>query len=160
MKTLMLLRHAKSSWKVTALADKDRPLTRRGRRDARKLGKRLAKRNVRIDAIVSSPAARARSTARRFAKRFGFKTKQIQIDDRLYGATARGLLAVIRNFDDKLRNVMLVGHNPELSVLAKRFAPATDSLSTCALAAFRLDCHSWSTIDDASLVDATLVEPK
>src|SRR5437763_1654347 len=83
MKTLFLIRHAKSSWPDPALPDKDRPLGDRGRRDARKMGKRLAKRDVKPDLILSSPARRALKTARIIAKKLDYKRKDIVAADRL-----------------------------------------------------------------------------
>src|SRR6202022_2048110 len=82
MKTLFLIRHAKSSWDDPALSDKDRPLGDRGRRDAPRMGKRLAKRNVTPDLILSSPARRALTTAEIFAKKLDYKRKDIVVDDR------------------------------------------------------------------------------
>src|SRR6476659_2397420 len=108
MKTLFLIRHAKSSWDDTALPDKDRPLGDRGRRDAPKMGKRLAKRDVKPDLILSSPARRALTTAESVAKKLDYK---------LTGAV-HDLLNVIHKVGDKLERVMLFGHNPELTELA------------------------------------------
>jgi hypothetical protein len=88
MKTLFLIRHAKSSWDDTALPDKDRPLDDRGRRDAPKMGKRLAKRDVKPDLILSSPARRALTTAEVIAKKLDYKLKDIVVDDRLYAGRA------------------------------------------------------------------------
>src|SRR5207302_4503921 len=95
MKTLFLIRHAKSSWNDTALPDKDRPLSDRGRRDAPKMGKRLAKRDVKPDLILSSPARRALTTAEIIAKKLDYKLKEIVADDRLYASAVHDLLNVI-----------------------------------------------------------------
>src|SRR5437764_13379774 len=84
MKTLFLIRHAKSSWDDPALSDKDRPLSDRGRRDAPKMGKRLAKRDVKPDLILSSPARRALTTAEVIAKELDDKLKDIGVHDLLY----------------------------------------------------------------------------
>ena len=86
MKTLFLIRHAKSSWDDPALSDKDRPLSDRGRRDAPKMGKRLAKRDVKPDLILSSPARRALTTAEIIAKKLDYKLKDIVENDRLMPA--------------------------------------------------------------------------
>ena len=110
MKTLFLIRHAKSSWDDTALPDKDRPLGDRGRRDAPKMGKRLAKRDVKPDLILSSPARRALTTAEIIAKKLNYKRKDIVVDDRLYAAAVHGLLNVIHGLGDKLERVILFGH--------------------------------------------------
>ena len=96
MKTLFLIRHAKSSWDDPALSDKDRPLGDRGRRDAPRMGKRLAKRDVKPDLILSSPARRALTTAEIIAKKLDYKRKDIVVDTRLYASTVDGLLNVRR----------------------------------------------------------------
>jgi phosphohistidine phosphatase len=95
MKTLFLIRHAKSSWESTALPDKDRPLNDRGKRDAPKMGKRLAKRDVKPDLILSSPARRALTTAEIIAKKLNYKRRDIVVDDRLYAGAVRDLLNVV-----------------------------------------------------------------
>ena len=152
MKTLFLMRHAKSSWDDDDLRDVDRPLAPRGMRDARKMGKRLAKRDKKIDLILSSPAVRARATAQLLAKKLGYKPKKIIVDDRLYAATERDLLAVIRALDNKLRRVILVGHNPELTALARRFSSDITQLPTSAIAEFKFDTRSWSDVAKDRLV--------
>jgi len=100
MKTLFLIRHAKSSWEYTALPDKDRPLNDRGKRDAPKMGKRLAKRDVKPDLILSSPARRALTTAEFIAKKLNYKRKDIVVDDRLYAGAVHDLLNVVHKLGD------------------------------------------------------------
>jgi phosphohistidine phosphatase len=138
MKTLFLIRHAKSSWDDTALPDKDRPLGDRGRRDAPKMGKRLAKRDVKPDLILSSPARRALTTAEIVAKKLDYKLKDIVVDDRLYAGAVHDLLNVIHKLGDKLERVMLFGHNPELTEFAHRLSSEITHMPTCAVAEFRL----------------------
>ena len=89
MKTLLLIRHAKSSWDDPALPDKDRPLNDRGRRDAPKMGKRLAKRGVKPDLILSSPALRALRTAEIIAKMLDYQRRDIVLNERLYCSRGR-----------------------------------------------------------------------
>ena len=122
MKTLFLIRHAKSSWDDTALPDKDRPLNDRGKRDAPKMGKRLAKRDVKPDLILSSPAKRALTTAEIIAKKLDYKLKDIVVDDRLYAGAVHDLLNVIHKLGDKPKRVILFGHNPELTEFAHRLS--------------------------------------
>ena len=121
MKTLFLIRHAKSSWDDTTLPDKDRPLNDRGRRDAPKMGERLAKRNVKPDLILSSPAVRALRTAEIIAKKLDYRRK-IVVNEQLYAVGADDLLDVIHQLGDKVERVMLFGHNPELTELAHRLS--------------------------------------
>ncbi len=160
MKTLFLIRHAKSSWDDTSLADRDRPLNDRGKRDAPKMGERLAKRDVSPDLILSSPAVRALETAEIIAKKLDYRRKDIVVDDRLYAVAADDLLDVIHKLDDKLRRVMLFGHNPELTELAHRLSGKISHLPTCAVAEFRFDAKSWSKIGKVKPTKVALDYPK
>jgi phosphohistidine phosphatase len=160
MKTLFLIRHAKSSWDELALVDQQRPLSDRGRRDAPKMGKRLAKRNARPDLMLSSPALRALKTARMIAKKLGRKRKHIAVDSRLYAAEVADLLRLLRRLDNRLKRVMLFGHNPELSGLARHFADEVNHLPTCAVAKFKFDVNSWRRIGRATLIGVALDFPK
>ena len=160
MKTLFLIRHAKSSWDDTALSDKDRPLGDRGKRDAPKMGKRLAKRHVKPDLILSSPALRALSTAEIIAKKLDYERKNIVVDDRVYAGEVDDLLNVIHKLGDKLKRVMLFGHNPELTELARRLSSEITHMPTCAVAEFTFDAKSWSNIGKAKLSKVALDYPK
>ena len=160
MKTLFLIRHAKSSWDNSALPDKDRPLNDRGRRDAPKIGDQLAKRDVKPDLMLSSPAVRALETAEIIAKKLDYKRKKIVIDDRLYAAAADDLLDVVHKLDDKLERVMLFGHNPELTELAHRLSSKITNMPTCAVAEFTFDAKSWSSIGRAKPAKVALGYPK
>jgi phosphohistidine phosphatase len=160
MKTLFLIRHAKSSWDDTALPDKDRPLSDRGRRDAPKMGKRLAKRDVKPDLILSSPARRALTTAEIIAKKLDYKRKNIVVEDRLYSGAVHDLLNVVQKLGDKLERVMLFGHNPELTELAHRLSSEITHMPTCAVAEFMFSAKSWSNIGKAKLAKVALDYPK
>jgi len=160
MKTLFLIRHAKSSWGDTALPDKDRPLNDRGRRDAPKMGERLAKRDVKPDLILSSPARRALKTAEIIAKKLDYMLKDIVVDDRLYAGEADDLLRVIHKLGDKLERVMLFGHNPELTELAHRLSSKITHMPTCAVAEFTFDAKSWSYIGKGKPSSVTLDYPR
>jgi phosphohistidine phosphatase len=160
MKTLFLIRHAKSSWDDPALPDKDRPLGDRGRRDAPRMGKRLAKRDVKPDLILSSPARRALTTAEIIAKKLDYKRKDIVVDTRLYASTVDGLLNVIHGVGDKLERVILFGHNPELTELAHRLSGEITHMPTCAVAEFTFNTKSWSKIVKVDLAKVALDYPK
>jgi phosphohistidine phosphatase len=159
MKTLLLVRHAKSSWSHTELADAERPLTRRGIRDAREMAKRLAKDSAKVEAIVSSSAVRALATATIVAKKLGYKPKKISVDARLYAAPVRDLLKVIQTQDDRLRRVMLIGHNPGLSELIQRLSKVVVDLPTGAVATLKFDANSWLGLDKAPLFSVTIEVP-
>jgi phosphohistidine phosphatase len=149
MRTLYLVRHAKSSWDDPALADHDRPLNERGLRDVATMGQRLAQRGVKPDLLLASPATRALTTAEHLAKALGIKPKHIVVDDRLYAAAASELLAVIQACGDKARHVMLVAHNPGLTDLAHRFAGEITHMPTCTVAELTFAAASWGDIGEA-----------
>jgi phosphohistidine phosphatase len=159
-RTLILVRHAKSSWDGIDLPDMERPLADRGKRDAPMIGKRLAKQQAKPDLILSSPARRALATAQIIAKELGYKTKDIAVDDRLYASQPETLLAVIGELNDKLKCVMLFGHNPEFSELAHRLSSDITLLPTCAFAQFTFETKSWSTIGDVQPANVILDYPK
>ena len=160
MKTLFLVRHAKSSKDDPTLVDRDRPLADRGRKEAPKMGKRLAKRDVKPDLVVSSPALRALTTAQLITAEIGYERKDIVVDDRLYASSADGLLAVIRALDKKFDRVMLVGHNPEFTELAHRLSIDIVDLPTCAVAEFRFDTNKWSDVGEVEPAQSTLDHPQ
>lgn len=142
------------------MPDRDRPLNERGQRDAPKMGKRLARLGVKPDLILSSPAARAVATARILAEKLDCKPGDIRVDDRLYAAEADDLLHVIRNLADKVKSVMLVGHNPELTELAHRFSDRIAHMPTCAIAVFEFDATSWFGTGEAPPATVMFHTPK
>lgn len=160
MKTLYLVRHAKSSRDDPTLPDRDRPLEARGERDAAMMSKRWSHRHTQLDLILSSPAARALATAKAIAGGLDYKVKDIVVNDRLYAATADDLIAVIEELDDKLERVMLVGHNPGFTDLACRFSSKITHMPTCARAEFTFDVKAWSGIGQARPARAAFDSPK
>jgi phosphohistidine phosphatase len=159
MKTLLLVRHAKSSWGDPSLPDRERPLNERGKRDAPRMGKRLADLGVRPDVVLSSPARRAFKTARILAGELGCKAEDIRVDARLYASEPDVLLQVIRELGDGKKCVMLVGHNPELTELAHRLSARITHLPTCAVALFAFDAKSWSGTGNEEPAKVVLYTP-
>ena len=160
MKTLFLVRHAKSSWDEATLPDKERPLNDRGLRDAPRVGTRLAKRDVKPDLILSSPARRALTTAEIIAGKLGYKVGDIVVDERLYAAAPDDLLEVISGLGHKPKRVMLFGHNPGLTELANRLSSEITHMPTCAVAEFAFDIKSWSDVGSHEPANVTLHLPK
>jgi len=159
-RTLFLVRHAKSSWDGIDLPDTERPLADRGKRDAPMMGKRLEKRQVKPDLILSSPARRALSTAEIIANELDYRVKDIVVDDRLYATDAETLLGVIGELSDKLKCVMLFGHNPEFTDLAHRLSNEVTLMPTCAVAQFTFESESWATIGAVKPAKVVLDYPK
>jgi len=145
MRTLYLVRHAKSSWKHPELEDIDRPLSKRGRRDAPFMGRLLREMGVKPDRLLASQAKRAVKTAEAFAAELGYPKKDITQDDMLYGADAEGLLQVVRTLADGIQTVMLFGHNPGLLDVAILLTGGRlAKFPTAAVACLELDVASWS----------------
>ena len=140
-KTLYLVRHAKSSWSAADLNDFDRPLNTRGLRDAPEMGRRLTARGVRPGIILCSPAKRAVQTL----EQLNLDCGHVEYEERMYAASDRELLSLIRALNDRYRSAMLIGHNPAMSVLAGALSGAQiHSMPTCAVAAIRLDESLWA----------------
>ncbi|HDK43273.1 MAG TPA: histidine phosphatase family protein [Desulfobacteraceae bacterium] len=147
MKSLLLCRHAKSSWSDITLADIDRPLNKRGRRDAPLMGARLAMLGVKPDAVVSSPARRAYKTARYLAGALGFSRKMIIVINEIYEASPDILLATVRAFDNNVEQVIMVGHNSEITVLANKLGGlGIDNIPTCGVVALDFAVRSWRDV--------------
>ena len=161
MKTLYLVRHAKSSRDDPRLPDRDRPLNERGMHDAPMMGERLAQRGVRPDVVLSSPALRALTTAELVAKPLGIGPQVITIDNRLYEASPPVLLAVIRALDDTHTSAMIFGHNPEFSELALRLSGGEiANMPTCGVAELHFDTPHWSHLGEAPAVQVRFESPK
>ena len=160
MKTLFLIRHAKSSKDDPSLRDIERPLNHRDRRTASKMGEVLAKRGVKPDLILSSPATRALATAEIMVAKLGYNSKDIVLDDQLYAVEEGNLLYVIRKLDKNLLSVMLFGHNPELTDLAHRLSPDITDMATCAVLEFAFEANSWSSVGKVKPARVRLIDPK
>lgn len=150
MKTLILVRHAKSSWEEAGLSDSERPLNERGKRDAPEMAKRLRKRKLEIDKLVSSPAERAFRTARFFAKEFDFKKDDILVEKALYGALSSGFEQVVAGLKDKYTTVALFSHNPGITEYANTLTNVrTDNVPTCGVFAVQADVDNWAAFAKA-----------
>ena len=148
MKTLILIRHAKSSWDDFSQRDFDRDLNGRGRRDAPEMGRRLAARGIAPDAFVVSTACRARKTAELMATGFGFPLEQIEFRDDLYLAGPSTMLNVIRQTADSVQTLALLAHNPGITELANQLAGGRriDNMPTSGMATFSLAGDSWQAV--------------
>lgn len=148
MKILTLVRHAKSSWKDTSLSDRDRPLNKRGKRDAPEMGRRIVAAGIRPSLIVSSPAVRAWTTAKIIADEIGYPREFLQRDNGLYLATVNGILDVIVAQDVGFSSLMLVGHNPGFTDFANYLVPGlTNNMPTAAVVSVEIDSDDWSLYD-------------
>lgn len=153
---LTLLRHAKSSWNDPGLADHDRPLSKRGQRDAPMMGERLAARGARPAAILSSTARRALTTARRVAEALDYPLDEIRPSRRLYFADTHRILRFIMEQPSEWPEIIVVGHNPGFTDLANLLLPELrlDNLVTAGYVAMDIPADDWSAI---ARVPATLL---
>ena len=160
-KTLILVRHAKSSWADPHLTDHERPLNKRGLDDAPKMARRLAKRGERPDQVVTSSALRALETAKVFASKLEVADRPLVVEPKIYGAGVDELVELIRGFDEGLGSVLVVGHNPTLSELCHRITgEELGELSTCSVVTLRVPSGTWGSVGRAKLDLFDLDYPK
>lgn len=144
MKTVCIIRHAKSSREDAELADIDRPLAPRGIRDAPVMGERLRAMDVRFDVVYSSPATRAKSTAELLAEGMRDSAERITIVELLYGGDDTDILEFLASRSDALDSVALVLHNPEATALSNRIGDMpVDDMPTCGVYIVRIDTDRW-----------------
>jgi phosphohistidine phosphatase len=153
MKKLYLIRHAKSSWKDISLNDFDRPLNKRGKRNAPFMALKLKEKNIYPDLLLSSPANRAKTTAKYFKEKYDFKEK-IVLDDSLYHASNAEMEAIVKNIDDKYNTVFLFAHNPTINTFVENYVDIYDNVPTCGIVGIEFDTDRWSdfTFSVAELV--------
>lgn len=150
MKTLLLVRHAKSDWGDPGLSDFDRPLNERGKEDAPAMALRLHDKKIRVDAFIASPAKRAKKTATIFAKQYGVDKDDIIFRDELYGAATTVFYDVILSANNKLNSIAIFSHNPGITDFANLLTSTrVDNIPTCGVFAIKADCKSWDAFKDA-----------
>jgi phosphohistidine phosphatase len=144
IRRLLICRHAKSSWQDGDVSDFARTLNKRGERDAPEMGRRLVQRGIQPDLILTSPATRAQSTAMHYAAQLGCAPDVLQLNPAQYAASPSALLAVVQGLPPQMRTVLLVGHNPESTVLANALGGlAIDNIPTCGVVALEFVLDSW-----------------
>jgi phosphohistidine phosphatase len=144
MKILYLVRHAKSSWKDDSISDAERPLNKRGERDAPFMAELLSMKGIRPDLLVSSPALRALSTAKIFANAFEYLEGKIEVEDKAYLADTSDIWSIVRSFDDGSDSVMLFGHNPGFTEFVNLFDNVLiDNVPTAAVICIAFSADIW-----------------
>ena len=158
MKTIYILRHAKSSWDNPNLADFERPLNKRGLESAPFIGEIIFKNNFQPDSVLSSPAERAKQTAF-LVKETGKIEAEIQFDERIYEASPQQLLQVISELETDRESALLIGHNPGLEGLIRFLTGANQTMPTAALAVVDLDVQNWEETNAGCGNLRTLIRP-
>jgi len=144
MKQLLLIRHAKSSWDDPLQNDIDRPLNKRGMKDAPAMAKHLLDKKIKIDTFISSPAARALGTCIYFAKAYDVKKKEIIQIDELYNAQVENFYKVICEADDSFEAIALFSHNPGITEFANELTDVhVDDMPTCSIFAVKANIEKW-----------------
>ena len=159
MRTLYLLRHAKSSWKDVTLPDFDRPLKDRGRKAAKRIGRYLAAEKLKDPIVVCSPAVRTRETADIVLRQANLRV-DVRFEERIYEASLRDLVHVVSEIPDEKQVAIMIGHNPGFEELLAYLTGEGRRMPTCALAKIKFEVESWKDIkEDAGALD-WFVTPK
>ena len=159
MKTLFVLRHAKSSWDNPDWSDFERPLNSRGLDAARFIGGLIYERRLAPQIIISSPAKRAKQTAV-LVKEIAEISKPVVFDERIYEASPLTLFNLIREFDEKYKSVLIIGHNPGFENLVRVLTGETVQMPTAALAKINIDVEIWCAIESGMGELEFLIRPK
>ncbi len=144
MKTLLLVRHAKSDWDASGLPDFDRPLNERGKKDAPVMAARLQEKKIPLDGFIASPAKRAAKTAKIFAEEYRLSKQDIRFMEELYLPAAGVFYSVIEQTDDTLQHIAIFSHNNGITDFANELTSARiDNIPTCGIFALKIHCDSW-----------------
>ncbi len=147
MKKLYLVRHAKSSWKYPETPDHDRPLNKRGKRDAPFMGELLFKKGEEPEVLITSSAQRAFATARTFARELNYPPNKIIKEREIYEADTNDLLMIIGKIDNQFESAMLFGHNPGFTLLNNLLTDThIDNIPTCSIVIIELDIKDWNDV--------------
>jgi phosphohistidine phosphatase len=149
MKTLLVLRHAKSSWNDSALGDHERPLNERGRRDGPRMGRLLREYGLIPDIVISSDAVRAQRTAEAVAEAARY-VGEILLDERLYLASPADILSLLRTVREDADRIMVVGHNPGLEGLVEQLTGEREDMPTATLAQIVLPIDRWGDLQPST----------
>ena len=159
MKSLILLRHAKSSWDDASLDDFDRPLNSRGQKAAPLMGKWLRNKKLKPDLILSSPALRAKETTRLVCEKAGW-SDLISYEKRIYEASVQRLLSLVTHIADEVELAVMVGHNPGFEELLEALTGETGRMPTAAAALIELNVEKWPQVKRGSGKLKWLTRPK
>jgi len=150
MKSLIIVRHAKSSWEISTPNDFDRPLNERGKKDAPAAAKRLIKKGISIDAFISSPAKRAKKTAKHFIKEYKVDKDKIILVPELYEAHSDTFYDVIEDIDDSFNSVALFSHNPGVTDFVNTLTDVKiDNMPTSGVFGVQCNITKWSDFRSA-----------
>jgi len=162
MKRLTIVRHARADWDNRQYSDFERPLSRRGQQQAREMAQRMGPIVRSADLLLTSPAVRAYTTASIFAKELNVPLRRVLTDERLYLASATDLLAVVRDTGPRIEQLMLFGHNPGITELARQLTGQLDNdeLATAGSCSMEFDISEWNQVEIGIGRNAVYAEPR
>jgi phosphohistidine phosphatase len=159
MRTLYLLRHAKSSWKEESQLDFERPLTGRGRKACGLIAKLIQSEGIEFDLLLSSSAVRARETIELVRQQAKLRS-ELRFDERIYEATVTRLMEIISELENDRKGILLIGHNPGMEGLILALTGEEKGLATASLAKIKLKVSKWSEVGEAKGTLEWIVRPK
>lgn len=160
MKTLMLMRHGKSSWKNGQIDDHERPLKKRGRKDTKRVAKWIAKKGLTPDLILCSSAVRARQTVEVIHKALAYEG-ETRICQDLYEAEPQDYVAILKLLDDRYKKVLIVAHNPAIETYLRHIDEDIQSVPTAGLGYLTLTLDSWQALSLQTMVEFVgFIKPK
>lgn len=160
MKVVYLIRHAKSDWNIN-LKDFERPLNKRGKKDAPFMGSKLNELNPQLDLILSSPAKRALTTAKEISKAVNYNFNKVSFDETICHSPFNNLNNIINSLDNTINNIALVGHNPGLTNFSNYLSNNyIDNIVTCGIVKIELDINNWNEIIEGIGTKVFYIYPK
>lgn len=160
MKTIYIIRHAKSDWSIEGLTDIDRALNARGYNDAHNVGKTMKMKGNIPQLIISSPAIRALTTAMIISEELAFPKSKVIIDPILYDTNTNDYLKVLQSISDDISSVAIFGHNPTVSDLSSFWAGKLIDMPTCAVVQFQVLSAKWSLLSKGNVNFIEMMSPK
>jgi phosphohistidine phosphatase len=161
MKTIYIVRHAKSSWNMIDMPDENRPLMEKGKKRTRKVVDYLQENHIKVDYIISSHAVRAYETAKILAHALKYPVENIKVESQIYHSDGNGILNQFYNLPDRFDSVMIVGHNPSLTDFVNLFLTSPiDNLPTSGVVCFDFDTDHWGKLPMASRKTKFILFPK
>ena len=161
MKVIYLIRHAKSDWNNVNLTDFNRPLNKRGKRNAPFMGQKLNELTPSLDLIIASPAKRALQTVKAICKEINYNESEIRFDESVYHSSFQNLNSIINDLDNSINTIALVGHNPGLTNFSNYLTNNyIDNIVTCGIVKIEFDIDNWNEIIEGLGTKVFYIYPK
>lgn len=161
MKTVYIVRHAKSSWDISGIPDEERPLLEKGKKRTKKIIDFLHQKSISVDYMISSHAVRALETAKILAHALNYPKDMIKVDPHIYFSNGNSIFNLFYDLPDHYNSVMIVGHNPTLTDFVNKYIkPRIDNLPTSGVVSIHFNTDQWEKIPLASHTVNFVIFPK